>query len=98
MLVPLLSGGGMRVKIVEGLAEKKCIISTSIGAEGIAYTDKENIVIANSPKEWIDEIVFYLDHKMEREKIEMNAEKLANSTYENKAVTKKYIDLYTKIK
>jgi hypothetical protein len=31
MIVPLLSGGGMRVKIVEGMAMQKCIISTSLG-------------------------------------------------------------------
>jgi hypothetical protein len=37
MIVPLLSGGGMRVKIVEGMAMQKCIISTTLGAEGIQY-------------------------------------------------------------
>ena len=36
MLVPLLSGGGMRVKIIEGMALGKCILSTSLGAEGVA--------------------------------------------------------------
>jgi glycosyltransferase involved in cell wall biosynthesis len=35
MIVPLLSSGGMRVKIVEGMAMQKCIISTTLGAEGI---------------------------------------------------------------
>ena len=49
MIVPLLSGGGMRVKIVEGMAMQKCIISTSLGAEGISYQDGFNIIIANDP-------------------------------------------------
>ena len=35
MLVPLFSAGGIRVKIIEGMALSKPIISTSIGAEGI---------------------------------------------------------------
>ena len=48
MIVPLLSSGGVRVKIVEGMAMEKCIISTALGAEGINYTDGENILIANS--------------------------------------------------
>lgn len=98
MLVPLLSGGGMRVKIVEGLAAQKCIISTTIGAEGIDYTDKYNIVIADTPKEWVKSIVYYLENDKEREEIERNAVKLANSCYENKAVTRKYIDLFEQIK
>ncbi|MCO5260612.1 MAG: glycosyltransferase family 4 protein [Crocinitomicaceae bacterium] len=98
MLVPLLSGGGMRVKIVEGLALGKCIISTTIGAEGIDYSDRKNIVIADTPEEWIDAICYYLEHQNERMAIEANALDLANSHYENKAVTKKYIDLFSKIK
>lgn len=94
MLVPLLSGGGMRVKIIEGLAAKKCIVSTSIGAEGIEYSDKKNIVIANSPQEWVDAILFYLENEKERISIESNAFQLANEKYENTAITKKYIELF----
>lgn len=97
MLVPLLSGGGMRVKIVEGLAASKCIISTSIGAEGIDYTDRHNLIIADTPKEWIEAIVFYLENNEQRKNVETNAEKLAYLSYENTAVTRKYIDLFERI-
>jgi glycosyltransferase involved in cell wall biosynthesis len=98
MLVPLLSGGGMRVKIVEGLAASKCIISTTIGAEGIDYTDRDNLVIADTPKEWIEAIVLYLENDEKRKEVEVNAEKLAYASYENTAVTKKYIDLFERVK
>ena len=47
MLVPLFSGSGIRIKIIEGMALGKAIISTSIGAEGIHYTDGEDILIAD---------------------------------------------------
>ncbi len=39
MVVPFFSAGGMRVKIIEGMALGKAIISTPIGAEGIAHTE-----------------------------------------------------------
>lgn len=97
MLVPLLSGGGMRVKIVEGLALGKCIISTSIGAEGIHYTHKHNLVIADTPKEWIDTICDYLEHDQKRIEIEKNAFELASTRYANKAVCEKYIELFEEI-
>ena len=48
MVVPLQSGSGMRVKIIEGMAMKKCIISTSLGAEGIRYEHGKNILIADT--------------------------------------------------
>ena len=53
MLVPLFSGSGLRVKIIEGMAMGKCIISTSLGAEGIPYTHKKNILIADTKSEFI---------------------------------------------
>jgi glycosyltransferase involved in cell wall biosynthesis len=53
MIVPLLSGSGMRIKIVEGMAHGKCIVTTSIGAEGIPVSPGENIFIANNPKEYL---------------------------------------------
>ena len=94
MLVPLLSGGGMRIKIIEGMAAKKCIISTTIGAEGIVCNNKKDIVIADSPEEWISAINELLEDSKLVEKIATNALQTATFNYENKTITKKYIDLY----
>jgi len=94
----LLSGGGMRVKIIEGLAAKKCIISTTVGAEGIECTNGKDIVIADSPQEWIDAICHYIDHSEERKEIEQQAFKTANTIYENTAITRKYIGLFENLK
>jgi glycosyltransferase involved in cell wall biosynthesis len=52
VIVPLLSGSGMRVKIIESMALGKCIITSSIGAEGIPVQPNENIFIANNSTEW----------------------------------------------
>lgn len=93
MLVPLLSGGGMRVKIIEGLAAGKCIISTAIGAEGISYTDTKNIIIANTAEEWKDAIVHCMMNPKYRKDIESEARILA-SHYDNHLIAKKYIALY----
>ncbi|GIV43400.1 MAG: glycosyl transferase family 1 [Bacteroidia bacterium] len=41
VIVPLLSGSGMRVKIIESMALGKCIITSSIGAEGIPVQPNE---------------------------------------------------------
>jgi polysaccharide biosynthesis protein PslH len=53
MVVPLLSGSGMRVKILEGMALGKIIITTSLGLEGIPARHKENILIADTPDEFV---------------------------------------------
>jgi glycosyltransferase involved in cell wall biosynthesis len=56
MAVPLLSGSGMRIKIIEGMAMGKAIVSTSTGAEGIGTTHNKNIMIADTPEEFTDAI------------------------------------------
>ena len=50
MVVPLLTGSGMRIKIIEGMVLGKMVITTSIGAEGINYTDKKNYCAMGSVK------------------------------------------------
>ncbi|HSV89394.1 MAG TPA: glycosyltransferase, partial [Bacteroidales bacterium] len=57
MVVPLLSGSGMRVKIIEGMALGKIIVSTHIGAEGIGCRHNHEILLANTPEEMASAIV-----------------------------------------
>ncbi|MCK4303002.1 MAG: glycosyltransferase [Candidatus Eisenbacteria sp.] len=47
-VVPLRIGGGTRLKILEALAMKKAVVSTSVGAEGLDVTDGKNIMLADT--------------------------------------------------
>ncbi|MBK8050407.1 MAG: glycosyltransferase [Anaerolineales bacterium] len=51
-IVPLLAGGGMRVKILDAWRWGLPMVSTTVGAEGIRYRDGENILIADAPDEF----------------------------------------------
>jgi glycosyltransferase involved in cell wall biosynthesis len=97
MIVPLRSGGGMRVKIIEGMALGKAIISTSIGAEGIAYTDGENILIADTADEFVTAISRCCSDKTYTEKLGLNARKLIEEKYDNKIITEKLSAFYHKL-
>lgn len=96
MIVPLLSSGGMRVKIVEGMAMQKCIISTSLGAEGIAYTHGENIVIANNRNEFFDAIKRCIKNEEYCKTIGNNARKLIEKEHDINFVTEKLVGFYQK--
>ncbi len=52
MVVPLFSGSGMRIKIIEGLSVGKAIVSTTLGAEGIKITNRQNILLADTIEEF----------------------------------------------
>ncbi|MBT8194794.1 MAG: glycosyltransferase [Bacteroidia bacterium] len=94
MIVPLFSGSGMRVKIIEGMALGKVVISTSIGAEGINYTDKKNILIANTPDEFVNAINELQKNKNMYHMIAENARQLVSDDYDNIALGHKLNHFY----
>lgn len=94
MLVPLLSGGGMRLKVIEGMSLGKCIFSSAVGAEGIEYSNGKDIVICENPEEWIRKILEYFHDPEKFSSIEVNSRKLIQEVYDNKKVTGQYIQLY----
>ena len=52
LVVPLRSGGGTRIKIMEALAAELPVVSTSVGAEGLGLVDGEHILIADSAEDF----------------------------------------------
>jgi glycosyltransferase involved in cell wall biosynthesis len=95
MIVPLLSGGGMRVKIIEGMAMGKTIISTTIGAEGIRCTHGEHILIADSPEEFADAILRCLRNADLCMRIGKVARELAECEYENSVLGARLMEFYS---
>ena len=94
MIVPLLSSGGMRVKIVEGMAMEKCIISTSLGAEGINFTNDQNILIANDSEGFYNAIQRCISDEDFCRNIGLNARKLVEQQHDVNVVTNKLVSFY----
>lgn len=94
MVVPLLSGSGMRVKIVEGMALGKTVVTTSIGAEGIKVTDGHNILIADQPEDFVRAIEMLIGNRQESERIGMNAKQFIRENYDNMTITSNLADFY----
>jgi sugar transferase (PEP-CTERM/EpsH1 system associated) len=56
-IVPLRMGSGTRLKVLEGLAMGKPMVSTSVGCEGIHVTDGEHLLIADAPQHFADGVL-----------------------------------------
>lgn len=97
MIIPLLSGGGMRVKLIEGMALGKVIVSTSTGAEGVDCEDGKNIIIADDPESFASAVCNYLSDKNFMAEIGAAAKQFAASYYNNEDISKKLTDLYKSI-
>jgi glycosyltransferase involved in cell wall biosynthesis len=98
MIVPLLSAGGIRVKIIEGMALGIPIISTAIGAEGIDYKDQRDIIIANTPNEFATAIKKLTKEPEYAKSIGANARKLIENQFDNNLLTKKLLNFFNMAK
>jgi glycosyltransferase involved in cell wall biosynthesis len=83
MVVPLLSGGGMRAKILEGMALGKVVLSTQLGLEGIAGKHQQDVLIADTPEAIIENIAFALDDKIRLQTIGRNAREFVAENFDN---------------
>jgi glycosyltransferase involved in cell wall biosynthesis len=94
MLVPLLSGSGLRIKIIEGMAYGKAIVSTSVGAEGIYCDPKHDLVIANSADDFSNAVIELLNSDEKRKQLEKNASAFAYKEFDNKNVVSRLVQFY----
>jgi len=82
MIVPLLAGGGMRVKILQSLAEGIPIVSTTLGCEGIGVTDGEDILIADEPGDFAAAVLRVLNDRALAQRLSHNGRRLAETRYD----------------
>src|SRR6185312_9602250 len=85
-VVPLLTGSGTRLKILEAMGMGVPVVSTSIGAEGIDYKDGKEILIADEENDFANKIIGLLKDMNKREKVSTEARKLAVSQYDWKVI------------
>jgi len=62
MIVPLFSGGGVRVKILDAWSQGVPVVSTQIGAEGLEARTGENILLADTASDFADAVVSVLNN------------------------------------
>lgn len=94
MLVPLLSGGGMRIKIIEGMALGKCILSTGLGSEGITVRDGHDILLRDEPQEWVDRLRAYYHGELAHRQIGQEAQRTIARLYDNRRIIEGFLSLY----
>ncbi|MBI2428798.1 MAG: glycosyltransferase [Ignavibacteriales bacterium] len=80
-LAPLRIGGGIRLKILESFAMKTPVVSTSVGCEGIECNDGKEILIGDTPDQFVQRIFQLFEDQKFRTSIAENAYNLALQKY-----------------
>lgn len=96
-IAPLLSGSGIRIKIIESMALGRAVVSTSIGAEGIKCTNKKNIMIANTPDEFARAIEHLYKNPDFCIEIGKKAQKLIQEEHNTEKIIHRLVAFYREI-
>ncbi len=81
-VVPLRVGGGTRLKVLEAMAAGTPVVSTTLGAEGLAVTPGKDIVIADSPEAMADAVLGLQDESPQWQQLAANARRLVQVKYD----------------
>jgi glycosyltransferase involved in cell wall biosynthesis len=96
MVVPLRAGGGMRVKILNGLAEGIPIVSTTLGCEGIEVTPGRDILVGDTPEAFGAEVLRVLNDPDLGWQLAANGRLLAEGVYDYRNACRPLDDVYAR--
>ena len=94
MIVPILSGSGMRVKIVEGMAYGKAIVATTMAAEGMGVRHNQHILLADKPDRFINAISVLIEKRSMLDTIGFQARKFCEDRFDNDKIVGRLLKFY----
>jgi glycosyltransferase involved in cell wall biosynthesis len=96
MIVPLISGSGMRIKVIEGMALGKPIVATTVGTEGISTTSGKNIIVADDARDFNNAIFELIKNRDYFDLISKNAIEFIHEKFDNLASASALVEFYKK--
>ncbi len=96
MVAPLLTGSGIRIKILEGMALGRPVVTTSTGIEGIPARIKQDVAVADKPYEFSNHIVRLLGDREESNRMRLDARKLIEENFDTLELSNRLTQFYKK--
>ena len=97
MTIPLLTGSGMRVKAIEGMASGRPTVSTEIGVDGLGLVHGEHAFVANTPEEFANHILFLLESNDTASKIAQSGQAYIRKKFSNKNIISDLVKFLKKL-
>jgi glycosyltransferase involved in cell wall biosynthesis len=94
MVVPLFSGSGIRMKIIEGMSMGKSIVATPIAAEGLIFENNSNLFISSEVSGFAIRIIDLLENNLKRKETGENAIENVRKNYNILASSEKLMNFY----
>ncbi len=96
-IVPIWSGGGTRLKILEAMALSTPVVSTSKGAEGLLAVDGHSILIADEPERFASQVIRLLQDRQYSQQLASNAFQLVKERYDWAQIMPGFLQMIEKV-
>lgn len=94
LVVPLLAGGGVRIKVFRAMALGKAIVSTSVGVEGIRVTNGREAIIADSAENIAEQIIQLVNNPQNILTLGQQARALMEKQYNQPKMIDELLNIY----
>lgn len=96
MIIPLLSGSGIRVRAIQAMAMGIPIVTTTSGIEGIDARDGRELLVAVSAENYVECISRLLEDEILYTNLSLNSMKFIERNYNNNLLGRGLVDFYSK--
>ena len=96
-VVPLFSGSGMRIKLLDYMSAGRATVTTTIGAEGIAIVSGREAFIADQPEDFANQIISLARNPERCAEVGRNARKFILNNFDNQTLITEFTDFLTTI-
>lgn len=97
VVAPIRFGGGIKLKVLEAMACGKAVVTTSVGAEGIAEANEDSLVIADNPEDFAGAVLALLADQARRRDLGERARLLIERRFSWRRVIDDMDAIYTKL-
>lgn len=97
LIVPLMSGSGVRIKILEAMSRKKIVLSTSVGIEGIPVLNGQEAIIEDRLEKWASILTKINEHHDKYDDMRHKASLLIEKNYSPKIISTRVTEYYERL-
>jgi len=94
---PMISGSGIKNKVLEAMSLARPVVSTSLGVDGIACANGEHVLIADEPRDFADAVLHLLTDETARQRLANAARHLVATQYTWTQTAKQYKSLFDRL-
>jgi glycosyltransferase involved in cell wall biosynthesis len=97
MIVPLLIGGGTRLKIVEAMGMNCPVVSSTIGAEGLGLTHEKELLLADDSEPFTNAVFELIDNPQRAAEMAERARVFVEATLTWKILAENLVGIWRKV-